>query len=147
MELIQYCKHPLEPRSIPSLQSTVDSVVVSLLPMLSIDRKRLSSLLIRSALCGSTQSSRAVYQSILALAAYHRGNDLVEVHRLKRAALRNLIIDNDPTICQGIQHVVANLLLCVLGVCSCHVYTSITLLTVSSYSNRPAVTLSVALTG
>lgn len=57
---------------------------------------------------------------MLALAAYHRGDDLVAVKRLKSAALRNLIIDTDPTMCQGIQHVAANLLLCVLGVSSRH---------------------------
>ncbi|KAH3917496.1 hypothetical protein HBI56_108600 [Parastagonospora nodorum] len=99
MELVQY----------------FDSVVIHLLPALSIDRKKLSYLIIRSALYGSSQSSKAVYQAMLALAAYHRGDDLATVKRLKSAALRGLIIDTDPTMCQGIQHVAANLLLCVLG--------------------------------
>lgn len=115
--------------------------------MMSIDRTRLSSFLIQSALCGSAESSRAVYHSLLALAAYHRGNDLTEVHRLKHAALQNLIKDNDPTVLQGTQHVAANLLLCVLGVSSFLVYASRTLLIVSSYSKHPAATLTVALTG
>jgi hypothetical protein len=120
MELIQYCKFWLEIWSELNLQCTVESVVVNLLPALSIDRVKLGSLLVRSALYGSTPSSRAVYQSILALAAYHRGDNLAKVQRLKRAALQDLRFDADPTMCQGIQHVATNLLLCVLGVCSHH---------------------------
>jgi hypothetical protein len=118
MELVQYCKSLHEAHSILGLHFAVDSIVIHLLPALSIDRKKLSYLIIRSALYGSSQSSKAVYQAMLAIAAYHRGDDLAIVKRLKSAALRGLIIDTDPTMCQGIQHVAANLLLCVLGVCS-----------------------------
>lgn len=92
-------------------------MVVYLLPGLSIDRQRLGDVLVRLALLDDTQSSRAVYHSILALVACHRGANVADVQRLKRAALRYLRFDANSTMFQGLQHVAANLLLSVLGVC------------------------------
>jgi hypothetical protein len=93
-------------------------VVIYLLPGLSIDRSRLSDVLVRLALLEDTQSSRAVYQSILALVACHRGASLANVQKFKRAALQDLRFDAGSTLFQDLQHIAANLLLSVLGVCN-----------------------------
>jgi hypothetical protein len=57
---------------------------------------------------------------MLALASYHRGNGVLEVDRHKRAALRDLYTHAELSMCDGTEHVAANLLLCVLEVSTYH---------------------------
>jgi hypothetical protein len=94
-------------------------VVAEVLPMVYTDRYRLVRLLIKRALSNRSQASRALYNSILALASYHRGDDMLEVDRFKRAALRDLYTHEDMHMCNVVEHVPANLLLCVLEVRIC----------------------------
>jgi hypothetical protein len=95
---------------------TVELVVVELLPALYTDRVKICEILVQSALSNRGQSSRAIRNAMLALASYHRGNDPMEVERLKGAALRDLYTHSAPDMCHGSEHVAANLLLCVLEV-------------------------------
>lgn len=99
-----------------TLTGAVESVVVNLLPMLYTDRTRLCHLILQIALSNRSQPSRAVYHSVLALASYHRGSDLLYVGRLKQSALHDLYTDKDLTMPDGIEHITANLILCVLEV-------------------------------
>lgn len=92
-------------------------MVVYFLPGLSIDRSKLSDILVRLALLEDTQASGAVRQAILALVACHRGDTLTDAQKYQRAALHYLRSDTVSTTLQGLQHVVANMLLSVLGVC------------------------------
>jgi hypothetical protein len=84
--------------------------------MLYTDRHRLVRLLIEKALSNRSQASRALYHSVLALASYHRGDGMLEVDRSKRAAIRDLYTHTDMTIDDGVDHIAANMLLCVLEV-------------------------------
>jgi hypothetical protein len=89
------------------------------LPVIYIDRHRLVRLLVEKALSNESQASRALYNAILALASYHRGDDMLEVDSFKGAALRDLYTHADISMCDGTKHVAANLLLCVLEVKVC----------------------------
>ncbi|KAH7400839.1 fungal-specific transcription factor domain-containing protein [Phaeosphaeria sp. MPI-PUGE-AT-0046c] len=82
--------------------------------MLYTDRHRLGRIIIEVALSDRSQSSDAVYHSVLALASYHRGDPPMQVDRYKRAALKNLYLHLDPDVCEATEHVAANLILCVL---------------------------------
>jgi hypothetical protein len=55
-----------------------------------------------------------------ALASYHRGHPEVEVDRLKQAAFQNLHLSDSPDMPDIVEHIAANLLLCVVEVCSTH---------------------------
>jgi hypothetical protein len=91
-------------------------VIIDLLPTGSIERAGLGNYLVEIALSGRNQSSRAVYYAILALASYHRGNNMVEADRLKSLALNDLLAQEQPDVQDGIAHISANLLLCVVEV-------------------------------
>lgn len=84
--------------------------------MLDTDRTRLCGILIQIALSRRSQSARAVYYAILALACYHRENNTLQVSELRSAALRDLSTHDSLGVKDSIEHVVANLLLCVLEV-------------------------------
>lgn len=117
LELLRYCRLCSAELSVCSLlTNTVESTVIYLLPMLHTDRARLCQLLLRVAISYETKASRAVYHAILALSSYHQGGDLLYVDQLKRTALRELWTDTVPTECEGLCHIAANLLLCVLEV-------------------------------
>jgi hypothetical protein len=87
--------------------------------MIHTDRQRLVRLLIKRAISNRSQASRALYNAVLALASYHRGDDMLDVDRFKRAALRDLYTHEDMDMCSVVEHVPANLLLCVLEVHVC----------------------------
>jgi len=86
-----------------------------MLPMISTDRNRVGSLLVEVALSNRTQSSRAVLQAVLALSAFHRGEHATRVDKFQRSALRGLYTHMAPNLCEGVEHIAANLLLCVLA--------------------------------
>lgn len=86
------------------------------MPSGSIERAGLGNYLIKIALSGRNRASRAVYYAILALASYHRGNNMVEADQLKSIALNDLLAQIQPDIQDGIAHIAANLLLCVVEV-------------------------------
>jgi hypothetical protein len=83
--------------------------------MISTDRKRVGSLLVEVALSNRTQSSRAVLQAVLALSAFHHGEHATQVDKFQRRALRGLYTHVAPNLCEGVEHIAANLLLCVLA--------------------------------
>lgn len=87
-----------------------------MLPTGGIGRSCLGEYLIEIATSGRNESSRAVYHAILALASYHRGNDMVEADRLKSLALNDLLAQELPDVQDKIAHISANLLLCVVEV-------------------------------
>lgn len=91
-------------------------MIINFLPTGSIDRACLGDYLVEIAISGRNQSSRAVYHAILALASYHRGNNMVEADRLKSLALNDLLAQEQPDVQDGIAHISANLLLCVVEV-------------------------------
>jgi hypothetical protein len=105
--------------------------------MLGTDRANLGQLLVQAALSNRSQSSKAIYHSILALASYHRGGNRVNVDLLKRAALRNLRTHTDPGMCEGAEHVAANLLLCVLEVRRHLLHIDLIVLTVTRCNKHP----------
>ena len=91
-------------------------MIIDLLPTGSIERAYLGNYLVKIALSGRNHSSRAVFHAILALASYHRGNNMVEADRLKSLALNDLMAQAQPDMQDGIAHIAANLLLCVVEV-------------------------------
>ena len=86
--------------------------------MLGSDKERICQLLIRIALSDRTQASKAVLLSVLALASYHRGNDLAFAARMKHAALRTLLEATGQTMdaFAGIEHIAAGAVLCIIEV-------------------------------
>jgi hypothetical protein len=86
--------------------------------MMDTDRVRLGKVLVQLALSNRSQSSRAVYYAIIALASQHCNQNSIEVIQLKHAALQGLYSNDTPNIDDGIEHVAANLLLCVFEVCN-----------------------------
>jgi hypothetical protein len=84
--------------------------------MIYTDRLRLGRFLVGIALTKRTRSANAVFHAMLALASYYRGDDLLEVDRFKRIALRDLYTHIDLGMCQALHHIAANLILSVLEV-------------------------------
>jgi hypothetical protein len=84
--------------------------------MVYTDRRRLGRLLVEIGLSKRSRSSSAVYHAMLALASYYRGDNILDVDRFKRAALRDLYTYVDFSLCQAMDHIAANLVLCVLEV-------------------------------
>ncbi|KAF2828599.1 hypothetical protein CC86DRAFT_288709 [Ophiobolus disseminans] len=82
--------------------------------MIYTDRLRLCKLILQVALSDQGKASRAVYHAILAISSYHQGGDLLYVDQLKRTALNELRTDVVSSEREGVQHIAANLLLCVL---------------------------------
>jgi hypothetical protein len=91
-------------------------VIIGLLPTVHSTRARLGDYLVDVALLRRSQSSKALYHAILALAFQHRDNNLLEAERLKSAALSDLLTHDHTDSQDGIEHIAANLLLCVLEV-------------------------------
>ena len=90
--------------------------MINVLPTMYTDRARLGKILLRLALSNRSQSSRAVYYAIVALASQHRNRDEIEVDQLKDAALQALHPNDTMSIDDGIEHIAANLLLCIVEV-------------------------------
>ena len=97
---------------------TVEAVVSNSLAMLDSDRTRIRHLLMQMALADNKPASKAVLQSILALASLHRDGDQSHAARLKPSALRALTASTERGINAraGIQHIAAGLLLCAFEV-------------------------------
>ena len=91
-------------------------MIVELLPTAHLMRARLGEHLVDSALSGRSQSSKALYHAILALASHHCDNNLLEAERPKSAALSDLLTHDHRDLQDAIEHIAANLLLCVLEV-------------------------------
>ncbi|KAF1841919.1 uncharacterized protein K460DRAFT_358611 [Cucurbitaria berberidis CBS 394.84] len=68
------------------------------------------------ALSSSTQASRAVLYSLLALASYHRGDDLAFASRMHQVALETLLHATGPEMDADviIEHIATGLILCVV---------------------------------
>lgn len=96
----------------------VETVVSNILPMLDSDRTRVRRLVVQIALSNRSQSSRAVLNSILALASYHRGDNIAFAAQMKHSALRALLDAIDPNMdgCAAIEHIAAGIILCVVEV-------------------------------
>jgi hypothetical protein len=91
-------------------------VIVELLPGEHSTRARLGEYLVDVALARRSQSSKALYKAILALALHHRDNNSSGAERLKSSALNHLLTNDHSSPKDGIEHIAANLLLCVLEV-------------------------------
>jgi hypothetical protein len=85
--------------------------------MIYTDRARLGRTLVRIALSNRSKSSGAVYHAMAALASCHRGHSEIEVNQLKHAALQNLHPGDNLDLYDVVEHIAANLLLCVVEVC------------------------------
>ncbi|KAH7380058.1 fungal-specific transcription factor domain-containing protein [Pyrenochaeta sp. MPI-SDFR-AT-0127] len=98
------------------LLSYFETVVINILPMLGSNRKTIHRILLQTALSNRTKASRAVLLSLLALASYHRGDDLASAARMKYSALQALLKATGAEIDAnaGIEHVIAGVLLCVV---------------------------------
>lgn len=94
--------------------ATVETVVSKILAMLDSDRARICRLLMQMALSDDSPASKAVLQSILALASLHRDGDQAGAARLKLSALSALLASTENGISakSGIQHIAAGMLLC-----------------------------------
>ncbi|KAH7088463.1 fungal-specific transcription factor domain-containing protein [Paraphoma chrysanthemicola] len=79
-----------------------------------MQRARVCNMLVQIALSNSSRSSRAVHFAVLALSAYHRGDNPIYVETKKRSALRELYTDQEPSMCEAVTHIAANLILCIL---------------------------------
>jgi hypothetical protein len=91
-------------------------MVVNVLPSLYTDRNRLAQILSAKALSNRSQASSALYHAILALASYQRRDDMLEVDRFKRTALRDLYTHCDISVDDSVDHIAANMILCLLEV-------------------------------
>jgi hypothetical protein len=91
-------------------------MVVNVLPSLYTDRNRLAQILSAKALSNRSQASSALYHAILALASYQRRDDMLEVDRFKRTALRDLYTHCDISVEDSVDHIAANMILCLLEV-------------------------------
>lgn len=91
-----------------------ERVVSDYLPMLDSDRPRIRKLLMQMAMSDDTDSSKAVLQSMLALATLHRDGQQSHAERLKLSAIRALLVsmNEDMDARAGIQHIAAGMLLC-----------------------------------
>jgi hypothetical protein len=88
--------------------------------MIYTDRARLGKTLVRIALSNRSRSSGAVYHAMTALASHHRGHSEIEVNQLKHAALQNLHPGDNLDMYDVVEHIAANLLLCIVEVCETH---------------------------
>lgn len=84
--------------------------------MLYTDRTRLCRLFLQNAEMRGSESSKAVHYAMLALSSHLRDGTSMRVDKLKAIALHALHTDQLPSGCDAIQHIGANLLLCVLEV-------------------------------
>lgn len=84
--------------------------------MLYTDRTRLCHLLLTTALSNRSRSSKAVCHAMRALSSYLRDGASTRVDQLKQEALHALYIEQLPSNCDAIEHIAANLLLCILEV-------------------------------
>jgi hypothetical protein len=57
---------------------------------------------------------------MIALASHHRGHSEIEVNQLKHAALQNLHPGDNLDMYDVVEHIAANLLLCIVEVCETH---------------------------
>ena len=98
--------------------ATVNIVIRNILPVLDCDRVKLCQVLMQMALSDDTSASKAVLQSMLALASLHRDGDQADAARLKLSALHTLLASTKHGIDAkaGIPHIAAELLLCAFEV-------------------------------
>lgn len=94
--------------------AVVEMVVSNTLAMLDSDRTRIRRLLMQMALSDDTPPSKAVLQSILALASLHRSGQQEHAAQLKLSALHALMASPERHLSPkaGIQHIAAGILLC-----------------------------------
>ncbi|KIW01142.1 uncharacterized protein PV09_07428 [Verruconis gallopava] len=109
-------KASLEEPSEHDLLEFFKSSAVNVLAMLDSDREQICRILMQMALSDNTYASRAVLNSILAVAALLKDGQKAHTAQYKRAALDALLISagtNEFSTLQGsIKHVAAGILLC-----------------------------------
>jgi len=93
-------------------------VVCETLPMLDSDRDEIRRLLLQMAFRDDSSSSKAIMDSILALASLHRNGDQSHATTLKGSAIRALIASSGRYVCcaSAMQHIASAILLSIYEV-------------------------------
>lgn len=117
-DLLRYCKYPAIIMISRLLKQPVETAVIAIFPVLQTTQSKLCQILLRMALEDESPSSKAMLNSIFALAAFIRDGNKSHTARYKLAALDYLMVSTEQGItCHtSIKHIAAGIILCIFEV-------------------------------